>query len=157
MMMSQSPQKLAAQTEVSGCVGYPQCWCSQCKLDLAAFGSLTATDFQALKSAPAMRLSQSQANIAYMGDGHRCKRFPCPVCHPGRSQRDGLSSAVTAEMLSDWYAEGAVAQQLGRHHGHEQAAAIMFGDGGHICRRLPCPICGNGRSRSTALEVLVGC
>jgi hypothetical protein len=157
VMMSRSHQKLAdLQTEVSRCLGSPQCSCSQCNLE-AAFGSFTMADFQALKCEPAKRLSQSSAeNIAYLGDGHRCKRFPCPICNPGRSQRDGLSSVTVTAYMLDWSAQGVVPQQL-RRHGREQAAAIMLGDGGHTCRRFPCPICNNGRSRSAVLEVHVGC
>jgi len=144
-MLSLSHQKLIDKTEVACCLGSPQCSCSDCKME-AAFGGFTILDFPA-KSEPAKRLSPSP-KMASMGDGHRCKKFPCPICHPGRSQRGDLSSAavVTVPQMPELYAPGAV---------HMQAGVTFFGDGGHTCRRFPCPICHKGRSAILGVEV--GC
>ncbi|KAG0563832.1 hypothetical protein M758_8G059400 [Ceratodon purpureus] len=80
---------------------------------------------------------EEHPEIASFPDGHRCKRFPCPICNPGRSQQIMLRSNPDQ-----------VDAVLRRPHGHDDNDTPLhfsFGDGGHTCRRFPCPICQHGR------------
>lgn len=68
--------------------------------------------------------TRSPPNVAHLPDVHRCNDWSCPICHPSH----GIEGD-SPQMLAP-YAGGTV---------------IQFGDGGHTCRKFPCPVCNNGR------------
>lgn len=97
--MSGSHHNQLAYHEVSHCSESPQCSCSECKME-AAFGCFTITHNQlAFKSALPR---ESEPKMGYWPDGHRCNVWNCPICYPGRSQRDGSSTAVSSQMLESF-------------------------------------------------------
>jgi hypothetical protein len=77
---------------------------------------------------------EESPEIARFGDGHRCKKWNCPICHPGRSQQ------IMLPVIPDH-----VQAVPRRPHGHDDRAApqlhVSFGDGGHKCKKFPCPVC----------------
>ncbi|KAG0568312.1 hypothetical protein M758_6G009300 [Ceratodon purpureus] len=81
---------------------------------------------------------EASPEIASFGDGHRCKRFPCPICNQGRSRK------IMLQLIPD-QVDAVPLLPRGRDDQAAPLVHISFGDGGHTCRRFPCPICQQGR------------
>jgi Zn finger protein HypA/HybF involved in hydrogenase expression len=118
MDISSSHQKA---NQGSWCLETPQCSCSQCNTE-AGFGWFTIPDSAISGLSPQI--------VSFPDGGHRCKRFPCPICNLNRSQLEGMS-----KMMLEQYPQAVL-------------PVISFGDGEHRCRKFPCPVCHTRRAAS---------
>lgn len=70
-----------------------RCSCPECNPD-RAFGCFATTD--------GLLLRAQSLGIVRLPDGHRCKRFPCPVCNPSprrRSHRRQADDSRVPDMI----------------------------------------------------------
>lgn len=118
---------ISKANEDSWCLETPQCLCSKCDSE-ADFGSFIAADdpVNAI-SGSSKGLDLESPKIVNFPEGHRCKKFPCPYCHPGRSRRKDSMHKMLEQCP-------------------QSVPVVLYGDGDHTCRRFPCPICHNRRA-----------
>nr|PNR30417.1 hypothetical protein PHYPA_026733 [Physcomitrium patens]PNR30419.1 hypothetical protein PHYPA_026735 [Physcomitrium patens] len=76
------------------CLGAPRWSCSECNMD-NIFRCFATTDGSLLRA-------KSPGILRFPDVGHRCKRFPCPICNPSphrRPQRRQVEDSQVPDMI----------------------------------------------------------
>ena len=104
---------------------------------------------------------------------HRCNRFPCPLCHPCRTEAEDCRDEIKHHVISEELQNPCPKYQQVRDPSHNvvldesrhASAGVLpvnpivpirtFPDGGHRCTEFPCPKCHGHQSQNAVHGVQI--